>query len=204
MVFGQALVLIAGGIDISVGATMAMSASLAIGLQPYGALAAVGGALIFGVAAGLVNGLLVTRGRIVAFIATLGTMSVLNGLLLTYTGQRSLIGADASVRLVGRRTDRPGADAAGHSSGRAGPALGVSRAPRQGRNLYAIGGNNDAAFLGGVSLERGLLLAFVASGALSALSGVLVASRLNSASVQFGGTSALMTISAALIGGPAC
>ena len=82
MVFGQAVVLIAGGIDISVGATMAMSAALAIGLQPHGTLTAVSSALAFGLLLGLV-GLVVTRGKIVPFIATLGTMSLVNGLLLT-------------------------------------------------------------------------------------------------------------------------
>jgi ribose/xylose/arabinose/galactoside ABC-type transport system permease subunit len=72
---------------------------------------------------------------------------------------------------------------------------------RQGRNLYAVGGNSDAAFLGGVSVNKGLMLAFIISGVMAALSGVLVASRLNSASVQLGADAPLMSISAALIGG---
>ena len=201
MVFGQAVVLIAGGIDISVGATMAMSASLAIGLQPHGALTAVSCALGFGLLLGLVNGLLVTRGKIVPFVATLGAMSLVNGLLLTYTGQRSLVGSDDAFAWWG--------------GGQVGPVptplivvlavLGVLwvflERTRQGRDLYAIGGNNDAAFLGGVSVQKGLVVAFVLSGLLSAISGVLVASRLNSASVQLGGDAPLMSISAALIGG---
>ena len=201
MVFGQAVVLIAGGIDISVGATMAMSAALAIGLQPYGTLTAVSGALGFGLLLGLVNGLVVTRGKIVPFVATLGTMSLVNGLLLTYTGQRSLVGGDDAFAWWG--------------GGQVGPVpvplivvlavLGglwvFLERTRQGRDLYAIGGNNDAAFLGGVSVQKGLLVAFVLSGMLSAISGILVASRLNSASVQLGGDAPLMSISAALIGG---
>lgn len=201
MVFGQTLVLIAGGIDISVGATMAMAAALAIGLQPYGTVTAVLGALAFGLAVGLVNGLLVTRGRIVAFVATLGTMSVVRGLLLTYTGQQSLTGRDPGFAWWG--------------GGQIGPVpvplivvlvilLGLwifLEHSRQGRNLYAIGGNKDAAFLGGVSVNRGLMLAFTLSGTLSAVSGILVASRLNSASVQLGSDAPLMSISAALIGG---
>lgn len=201
MVFGQAVVLIAGGIDISVGATMAMAAALAIGLQPYGALTAVASALGFGLLLGLVNGLLVTRGKIVPFVATLGTMSLVNGLLLTYTGQRSLVGGDDAFAWWG--------------GGQVGPVptplivvlavLGglwvFLERTRQGRDLYAIGGNSDAAFLGGVSVQKRLVVAFVLSGILSAISGVLVASRLNSASVQLGGDAPLMSISAALIGG---
>lgn len=201
MVFGQTVVLIAGGIDISVGATMAMSAALAIGLQPHGTLTAVCSALSFGLLLGLVNGLLVTRGKIVPFVATLGAMSLVNGLLLTYTGQRSLVGGDDAFAWWG--------------GGQVGPVptplivvlavLGglwvFLERTRQGRDLYAIGGNNDAAFLGGVSVQKGLVVAFVLSGMLSAISGVLIASRLNSASVQLGGDAPLMSISAALIGG---
>jgi ribose transport system permease protein len=201
MVFGQAVVLIAGGIDISVGATMAMSAALAIGLQPYGIATAVIASMAFGVAVGLVNGLLVTRGKIVPFVATLGAMSVVNGLLLTYVGQSSLVGDNDAFAWWG--------------GGQIGPAptplivvlvvlvlLWIFlEHTRRGRDLYAIGGSKDAAFLGGVSVTKGLLVAFVISGALSALAGVLVASRLNSASVQLGGDAALMSISAALIGG---
>ena len=201
MVFGQMVVLIAGGIDISVGSTMAMAASLAIGLQPYGTPVAVLGALGFGLGVGIVNGLLVTKGKIVAFVATLGTMSLVRGLLLTYTGQASLVGIDPAFTFWG--------------DGQIGPmpvsflvvlAMLLSLYAllghlRQGRNLYAIGGNKDAAFLGGVSVNKGLMLAFMLSGLMAAVSGVLVASRLNSASVQLGADAPLMSISAALIGG---
>ena len=93
--------LIAGGIDISVGATMAMAAALAIGLQPYGVAYAVAAALLFGAGGGAVNGVLVTKGRIVPFIATLGTMSVLQGMDLTYTHQQPLVGQDDSFAYWG-------------------------------------------------------------------------------------------------------
>lgn len=201
MVFGQAVVLIAGGIDISVGSTMAMAAALSIGLQPYGTSIAVFTALAFGLGVGVLNGLLVTRGKIVAFVATLGTMSVVRGLLLTYTGQQSLSGRDPGFAWWG--------------GGQIGPVpvpllvvlvlllvlYVLLEHTRYGRDLYAIGGNKDAAFLGGVSVNNGLMLAFTISGVMSAVSGILVASRLNSASVQLGGDAPLMSISAALIGG---
>jgi ribose transport system permease protein len=201
MVFGQMVVLIAGGIDISVGATMAMAAALAIGLQPYGALTAVASALGFGLLLGLVNGLLVTRGKIVPFVATLGTMSLVNGLLLTYTGQRSLVGGDDAFAWWGGGQVGPVPTPLIVVLAVLGGLLVFLERTRQGRDLYAIGGNNDAAFLGGVSVQKGLVVAFVLSGLLSAISGVLVASRLNSASVQLGGDAPLMSISAALIGG---
>jgi ribose transport system permease protein len=201
IVFGQLVVLVAGGIDISVGSTMAMAAALAIGLQPYGTPVAIAGALLFGLGVGAVNGLLVTRGKIVPFVATLGTMSVIRGVLFTYTGQQPLSGTDPAFGFLG--------------GGSIGPfpipllislvlvvilAVFLERT-REGRNLYAIGGSTEAAFLAGVSVERGLMIAFMISGLMAAISGVLVASRINSASVQLGTDTPLLAISAALIGG---
>lgn len=201
VVFGQAIVLIAGGIDISVGATMAMAAALTIGLQEYGTVPAVIAALAFGAAVGAFNGLLVTRGGIVPFVATLGTMSVLRGLLLTYTGQQPLSGTDDAFVFWG------------------GGSIGIVPVPfilsmiilaalvvflgstRAGRNIYAIGGNREAAYIAGIAVKRFELLAFVLSGALAAVSGVLLASRLNSATTQLGVDTPLLAISAALIGG---
>ena len=201
LVFGQTIVLIAGGIDISVGSTMAMAAALAIGLQPYGTAVAVVAALAFGAAVGLCNGLLVTKGRIVPFVATLGTMSVVRGMLLTYTRQQPLSGTDEAFTWWG-----------GGSIGFVPVPLLITlgllavlafllHRTRPGRNLYAVGGNREAAYLAGIAVERYQMLAYVLSGTLAAVSGVLLASRLNSATVQLGNDSALLAISAALIGG---
>jgi ribose transport system permease protein len=201
LVFGQTLVLITGGIDISVGSTMAMATALTIGLQPHGTLVAVLAALAFGAAVGAFNGFLVTKGGIVPFVATLGTMSVIRGLLLTYTGQQPISGSDDAFTWWG------------------GGSIGIVPAPlvvallllvalafflkrtRTGRNFYAIGGNRDAAYLAGIAVDRHLLLAYTTSGFLAAVSGVLLASRLNSATVQLGNDTPLLSISAALIGG---
>ena len=144
------LVLIAGGIDISVGSTMAAATAIAIGLQPYGTGTAVVAALLFGACVGAFNGLLVTRGRIVPFVATLGTMSVVRGGLLTYTGQQPLSGVDDAFHVWG------------------GGSLGIVPVPlvlalvivvvlsvvldrtRLGRDLYAVGGNRESAFAAGI------------------------------------------------------
>src|SRR5262249_41709720 len=72
---------------------------------------------------------------------------------------------------------------------------------RTGRNLYAIGGNRDAAYLAGIAVQRHQMPAYVLSGLLAATSGVLLASRLNSATVQLGNDTPLLSIAAALIGG---
>jgi ribose transport system permease protein len=201
LVFGQTLVLITGGIDISVGSTMAMATALTIGLQPYGTLFAVVAALAFGAGVGAFNGFLVTKGGIVPFVATLGTMSVIRGVLLTYTGQQPISGNDDAFTWWG-----------GGSIGFVPVPLIITllllaalafflKRTRTGRNFYAIGGNRDAAYLAGIAVDRHLLFAYTISGLLAAVSGVLLASRLNSATVQLGHDTALLSISAALIGG---
>ena len=199
--FGETIVLIAGGIDISVGAVMAMAAALAIGLQPYGAGLASLAALAFGLGIGLLNGLLVTKGRIVSFVSTLGTMSFVRGLLLTYTHQQPLVGENAAFTWWGGGgigpVPTPFVVALLLTAG-----LGVFLTRmRPGRNLYATGGSTEAAYLAGISIERSQLTAFAMAGTLSAVSGVLLASRLSSASVQLGNDTPLLAISAALIGG---
>src|SRR3954471_4591207 len=73
---GETLVLIGGGIDLSAGSVLAMASALSMGLQPAGVGVACLAALIFGALTGAVNGLLVTRAKVVPFIATLGTMTV--------------------------------------------------------------------------------------------------------------------------------
>lgn len=201
VVFGETIVLIAGGLDLAVGATMAMAAILAIGFQDWGAAVATVVALGFGFAVGAVNGLLVTRARIIPFIATLGTMSVVRGVMLTYTHQQPLSGAIEGF-------DFWGGGSLGFVPVPLIVALGLAAAlslwlryTRFGRNLYSIGGNREAAYLAGISVDRHLFAAFVASGILSALGGVLLASRLNSATVQLGNDTPLLALSAALIGG---
>ena len=201
IVFGETIVLIAGGIDISVGATMAMAAALAIGLQPYGTVYAAAAAFLFGVAVGAVNGLLVTKGRIVPFIATLGTMSVLQGLDLTYTHQQPLVGQDESFARWGAGNFGPVPVPLLFALGLAAIlALFLTRT-RAGRSLYAVGGNTDAAYLSGISVPRFQFLAFLISGALSSMAGVILAARLNEASIQLGNDTPLLAITAALVGG---
>lgn len=195
------VVLIVGGIDLSVGSVLSMCAALTMGLQPLGTYLAVLIALLFGLAVGLLNGLLVTKGKIVPFIATLGTMTLVSGMMLTYTRQQPIAGHDDAFTFWG--------------SGSVGPipmplivVLVISlilhfvlQYTKFGRNLYAVGGNMDAAYLAGINVERFKIFAFMISGLLAAISGVLLASMLNSSSTQIGTDAALWAIAAAIIGG---
>ncbi len=200
LVLGQALVLIAGGIDISLGSTMAMAGALAAGLQDYGTPVAVAAALAFGLGVGALNGLLVTRFGIVPFVATLGTMSLVRGLLLTYTQQQSIPITNETLAWLGSDLGPLPLPLLSSLALLALLSLMLSRT-RTGRDLYATGGNREAAYLAGVAVDRSLFLAFLASGLLAALAGVLLAARLNAATVQLGMDTPLLTISAAMIGG---
>ena len=95
------VVLIAGGIDLSIGSVLSMAAALTMGFQSHGSWLSVLIALLFGMLIGLVNGLLVTKGRIVPFIATLGTMTLVRGIMLTYTKQQPIAGADEAFTFWG-------------------------------------------------------------------------------------------------------
>src|SRR5690606_23242479 len=150
--FGQVLALISGGIDLSNGAVLAMAAALAIGLHPYGVGVAVAAALAFGLLVGTMNGLLVTMGKIVPFIVTLGSMTLVRGILLTYTSSQPLPGQVESFTFWG--------------GGSIGPipvpflimiVVGLllhvfMNYTRTGRNIYAVGGNAEAALLAGISV----------------------------------------------------
>lgn len=194
-------VLLAGGLDLSVGSVMSMAAALSIGMQAHGTAVAVVLALAFGVLVGAVNGILVTRGGIVPFIATLGTMTLVNGIMLTYTGQRPFAGHDEAFTFWG--------------SGSIGPVptpfilviimLGllhlIFRYTKFGRNLYASGGNAEAAYLAGIGVQRTRFVSYLLSGFMAAVSGVLLSSLLNSSSPHIGLDTPLWAIAAAIMGG---
>ncbi len=201
LVMGQAVVLIAGGLDLSVGSVLSMAAALTMKLQPYGVWVGVGAALMFGLLIGAINGLLVTKGGLIPFIATLGTMTVVYGLMLSYTMQEPTPGINESFTFWG--------------AGSIGPiptpliisilvllVLTVYLAyTRGGRDLYAVGGNADAAFLAGIPVKRRQFTAFVICGFLAALSEVLLASWLSSPTIHVGLDTNLLSLMAAVIGG---
>src|SRR5215218_2676764 len=196
---GETVVLISGGIDISVGAVLSMAAALTMKLQPFGVGVAVGAALLFGLAVGVINGLLVTKIGIPPFVATLGSMTVVQGLMLTYTQQQPIPGHVEWFTVFG--------------AGSLGPvpmptlilaAVAVFcywwlNQTRSGRNIYAVGGNPEAARLAGIDLDR--FLPYVFSGVCAALSGVLLASLLNTSTIHIGLDTPLAVLAASIMGG---
>ena len=200
---GMTFVIVSGGIDLSVGSIVALSGVvLASALQadwPVAAAIAVG--LLVGASAGLLNGLLITRGRLPPFIATLGLMSVARGAALVYTEGRPISGFGAGYRWLatGRVLDVPMPvilTALVYLG-----AWFVLTRTRFGRYVYAIGGNEEATRLSGVAVRFHKTMVYVLSGLMSAVAAVLLTARLNSAQPIAGMMYELDAIAATVIGG---
>lgn len=201
---GQTLVIIARGIDLSVGSVLGLSAvTAAIVAQSTGSQTlGIGAALGTGLAAGLFNAFLYTRLHINPFIATLGTLSIARGIALLLTGGIPVsFPGWASELGAGRIGDVPislivmaALAVAFH--------LFASRT-RPGRNIYAIGDNPTAARLAGIPVDGTRVMVFAICGLLAGLGGLIVAGNLASASPDLGRGSELDVIAAVILGGTA-
>ena len=200
---GMTFVIVSGGIDLSVGSIVAVSGVLLASALAAGAPVpvAIAAGLAAGALCGLANGLLVTRGRLPPFIATLGMMSVARGAALVFTDGRPVSGFEAGFRSLA--TERV--------LGLPAPVLVVAVSyvaahllltrTRFGRYVYAIGGNEEATRLSGVAVRFHKTMVYVLSGATSALAAVLLTARLNSAQPIAGMMYELDAIAATVIGG---
>jgi ribose transport system permease protein len=211
---GMTLVILSGGIDLSVGALLGFSGAVAAGLLKNGlALPAFGlqlqfttsGAILAGVLVGAVlgwhNGVAITRFRLPPFIATLGMLSVARGLAYLWTGGFPITGLGASFGTIGT----------GACLGVPVPVwimvaliavfLVVTQRTRFGRHLYAVGGNARAARLTGLDVDRIKVAVYTLAGALAGVAGLIVTSRLDSAQPNAGLSYELDAIAAVVIGG---
>ena len=196
--------LAANRFDLSVAGTIGLSQIRAIGLQTQQGLPwplACLGVLAVGLAVGLVNALLVAYVRIHAFIATLGTSSVLIGLLPWYTQGRQVVGdlPDAFV-IAARLPGTPVPMALDYVLVLATILWLVFEHTPFGRALYVIGDNPRAAALNGIPEPRYVALAFLASGAVSALAGIVLQAQLRIGQSTVGQEFLLPAFAAALLG----
>lgn len=204
LTLGLLIPMISGNLDLSIGSTAGLSSIAAAGLYAdQGAPLIVG--LLFGIGVGsvvgLVNGLVVTRFNIDSFIVTLGTASLILGVVNWYSGGTSIIqGIPQSIIDFG-----------------GGRALGVPKLfyvlvvvaflvwylleqTPYGRNLHAIGSNKAASRLVGIRVERDTCLAFVLSGTFAGLAGVMVLAQQGAGNPQVGQSFTLTAIAAAFLG----
>jgi ribose transport system permease protein len=200
---GMTFVIISGGIDLSVGSVLALAGiCLALALEAgVPAPAAIVIALAVGGACGLVNGLLITLGRLPPFIATLGMMSVARGIALMLAEGRPISGFSEGFRAIA--TERvlaiPGPVvitiviyAVAHF---------VLTRTVFGRTTYAIGGNEEATRLSGVQVRFHKTAVYGVAGLTSAAAAVVLTARLNSAQPTAGTMYELDAIAATVIGG---
>jgi ribose transport system permease protein len=200
---GMTFVILSGGIDLSVGSLVALSGVALAGALRAGAplpMALLAG-LATGSAAGLVNGLLITRGKLPPFIATLGMMSVARGLTLFVTDGRPISGFEAGFRSLatGRVLGIPASVLLAGALYLA--AHLVLTRTRFGLYVYAIGGNEEATRLSGVGVRFHKTMVYVLAGLMSAVASVILTARLNSAQPIAGMMYELDAIAATVIGG---
>lgn len=200
---GMTFVILSGGIDLSVGSIVAL-AGVVLGAALQGGQplpVALILAALTGVACGLANGALISWGRLPPFIVTLGTMSIARGGALLFTEGRPVSGFDASFRAIatGRVGVAPApviAMAVVYAA-----AYFVLARTTFGRYVYAIGGNEEATRLSGVSIRFHKTMIYGVSGLMSACAAVLLTARLNSAQPIAGINYELDAIAATVIGG---
>lgn len=204
---GQAMVIIARQIDLSVGAIVAMSAFVSaewLELNPDGAIffVFVIGCLV-GLAMGAGNALLTAVFRIPAIVATLGTLAIYRGLVLVYAGGRQISATALPNSYEGiARIDIIGVPLLVWLALIITIGFGLAaRYTRAGRNLYALGSNPESARYLGISETRGVAMVFMLSGLLCGLVGVLWAARFGTVDAVIAPQLHLQSISAVVIGG---
>jgi ribose transport system permease protein len=205
---GFTIVMICGELDLSIGATLTIGAMLAIGLRtPLGLPGCLAAAIAAGALVGLVNGLIVTKARVNSFIATLGSMTILQGLIYIYchgssmsiTGAADLNLADfLEEPLVPLLTPRVLITVV---------LVALAQVyltwTRPGRNVFLVGGNRETAWFAGVNPVRYVIGAFVASGVFAAVGGALFSLSICAATPNLGTSCLMDVIAATIVGGTA-
>lgn len=206
---GQSAVIITRNVDLSVGSVLGLTAYLTgrlfIDHPGLPTIAVFAAGVAVGALLGLVNGLLVAIGRVPALVITLGTLYIYRGIVLSWAGSSRINASDLPAGFL----------ALGTKQVLTIPVLfviavvvlvGVGyflQTARSGRELYAIGSDPDAAELYGLAVRRRVISAFVLSGALAGLAGVVFAARYGSVSSDAGTGIELQAVAAAVVGGVA-
>ncbi|MFT4268533.1 MAG: ABC transporter permease [Xenophilus sp.] len=213
LALGQMLVMIVGGFDMSLGAVVAlgsvvgastMAATFAAwpGQEVAAVAVGIGAALVSGAAVGIVNGLLVSGLRVAPFMSTLAVGSSVTGLVFYTTKGSPIHGFPASFADVFGRGIWLGLPVPVWLALAVLVLMVVLMTQRPfGRHLLAVGGNPAAARASGIAAGRLQVAAYAAAGLLAALAGVLLTARIGSGQATLGGSAAIESIAACVIGG---
>jgi ribose transport system permease protein len=211
---GMTLVILSGGIDLSVGAILGLAGAIAAGLLKHGVAVpgtdlslqftpsgAILAAVVVGAAAGAANGLGITRFGLPPFVATLGMLSIARGLTMLWTGGFPVTGLGDSFGHLGTGVFLGMPVPVWIMLGLTAVFMVVTRRTPFGRHLYAVGGNERAARLTGLNVTRIKLAVYTLAGALAGVAGLIVTARLDSAQPNAGLGYELDSIAAVVIGG---
>ena len=211
---GMILVILTAGIDLSVGSILALCGAITAGLLKNGIEIpatnlyvgfTVFGAILIGILTGsglgYFNGWAITRFKVPPFVATLAMLTMARGLTMLWTGGFPITGLGDHFAFIGT----------GWFLGIPMPvwisafivliAIIITNKTRLGRYIYAIGGNESASILSGINIKRIKIIVYAIAGALAAVGGIIVTSRLDSAQPNAGLTYELDSIAAVVIGG---
>ncbi|WP_212391039.1 ribose ABC transporter permease [Sporosarcina beigongshangi] len=203
--FGMTFVILTGGIDLSVGSILALTGAVTAGMMASGVdpVLAMFLGLLLGAVLGAINGVIIAKGKVAPFIATLATMTIFRGLTLVYTEGRPIsgLGDSQAFQLLGK----------GYFFGIPVPVITMAitfgvlyfilKKTTFGRRVYAVGGNEEASSLSGISVDRIKIYVYSLTGALAALAALILTSRLNSAQPTAGSMFELDAIAAVVLGG---
>ena len=203
--FGMTFVILTGGIDLSVGATLALTGAVTAGMMASGMdpIFAMLLGLLLGAVLGAINGIIIAKGKVAPFIATLATMTIYRGLTLVYTDGRPISGLGDSLtfQMLGK----------GYFLGIPIPVVTmiisfgilyfILKKTTFGRRVYAVGGNEEASILSGINADRIKIYVYSLLGLLAALASLILTSRLNSAQPTAGEMFELDAIAAVVLGG---
>ncbi len=203
---GFTLILIIGELDLSIGTIITFSAVIGLGLKgAVGYGLSVPLAILAGGVIGLINGILVAKVKINSFIVTLGMLTALQGAIYTITGGNTIAVTDDQafaisdwlqkqiIPMVTPRVIITIILVVGFSI--------FLRNTRKGRNFFMVGGNSHTAWLAGVDSEKYTIIAFVISGVMAGIGGILFAMESAAATLNLGTNSLMYVLSATIIGG---
>lgn len=200
---GMTFVILTGGIDLSVGSTLAISGAVAAYIikSTGNVFLAILAAVVIGVGIGIINGIVISKGKVQAFIVTLASMTIFRGMTYVFTNGNPISGLVGSFNSIGNAKVGVLPLPVIITVATVAIAYYVLTQTRFGRYLYALGGNEDSARLSGINTDKIKILVYVVSGIAAALSGVIITSRIGSASPNAGSGFELDAIAAVVIGG---
>jgi len=211
---GMTLIILSGGIDLSVGAILALAGAVAAGVLKNGipipmfdmliqftVFGAIFTGIVVGGLLGCFNGFVITKFKVPPFVATLGMFSIARGLTMLWTGGFPITGLGASFAYIGTGVFLGIPMPVWISVALVGIFVVVTRRMKFGRYLYALGGNERAALLTGLRVNNIKIWVYTLGGALAGIAGLLVTARLDSAQPNAGLGYELDAIAAVVIGG---